>query len=257
MKCVNCGAHYRVAVPACPYCGTVNETAGRWRKKREEAYREYDAEHARLKKKGVLWAWNHLITRILIVEVIVFVLGFGVIWFTDRLEARNPEKEYEAEKTKIDAEMDTLYEEGRYDELYYRLSHYGLLTYRTEEDFFAYSQAAYLYDFMDRFRQAKWELMELEEGSGYYELHIGETVNAGMQLLDYGAGGGRQETLLPEHRQMAEDAIADVHRFFAYLGLTEEDVEGMLERSGNVYRCPDALSERIAKEKGWLSEDAP
>ena len=151
MKCKGCGASFPSRELACPYCGRENHRGLAWLAHRKAAEEEYQRvlEAAGVSLKRI--AFNRILNRALIGLGLLFVLTILLVFVYFFAAEGISSLSVALQKGKIEKQMETLYQEERFGELYALLDKADLFS----EDYYAYSQIALLYQDYEDFTQCR------------------------------------------------------------------------------------------------------
>lgn len=232
MKCKNCGGNCSVADKTCPYCGAANPAGLFWERQNKKAEAKYRATEAVVRKKLPLEVADKLATRILIGFGAALILSFlimvaGALLFEGTFQMNN-----RLNQDKLEREMATLYDEGRFGELQKLMSDRELYG----EEHYVYSQMALIYYDYRGYRQAKTELFQYsaqkepvsEEKLTYCVRNI---LSYGADLLTLNIQA--YPTLAKENSDAYNQYCEEVRTFCrTLLGMTEEEVAAL---SGSGY----------------------
>lgn len=214
MKCVSCGASISSRERFCPYCGAENLRAKTRAAERERAERRYDAAYDAAAPALRRRTANKVLNRVLIVEAVLFALFlasiFAVFFLGDALPGLG--------HGGIGAELEALYREERFGELYALLDE----TDSFGEDYYEYSQMALLHYDYESFTVSRMEFFAERHGEpdeytvssliGYMHDVLSPYIPAYPDFTE------RNAAILAEYQ-------TEVHAFAAgTLGLTESEI---------------------------------
>ena len=155
IKCKNCGADLDINTLKCPYCGTINEEAVEHIEKMRKYQRDYESTKVNVLKKVKTFSsgYAYLITLIvlLVMNFVVIVISANTYDITDIINNNY----YNKHKSEINEKLDTLLDNGDYDELdryLYRLEYNGSI-----EDLDKYRELSIL---LDEYVSIKKNVME-------------------------------------------------------------------------------------------------
>lgn len=122
--CPDCGAHFNIHAPKCPYCGEINEFGD------EEAYlRDLDAIREKLDKaknipketlKKEAKFQGKRILKVFLFVIIVTAIGVSIYFYYSNKEKKDAEKQYleqHAWQQENYPLLDEMFDEGKYDEI--------------------------------------------------------------------------------------------------------------------------------------------
>ena len=161
MKCKNCGANYSSRDLQCPYCDTPNPRGVLWYHQRTQAQSDYE--------KGLLLlpllrrvAINRILNRVLIAEALILCLLLAGIFAFFAVEDLAGTVSLQWNRQAIQTELDVLYEQQRYGELYSRMQDADMM----DEENYAYTQMALLYNDYESFVLRRMEYFSQLDGEG-------------------------------------------------------------------------------------------
>ena len=255
MKCPNCGGEVSVNDTRCPYCGSLNPEGaafqGEFRRRRN--LNEYLRQKVRSQMRLPLAQRIMNLSIVILSLLLVLSLALGLMWslFRDRdaLGLGRP--------SDFEAQMETLYTEGRYEELYRYMSRYGI----EGEDYPLYMQMClYHVDYADFVQYSMDCTQSLENGKIPEDFYLEYSLRQAADLFcpDLPA---YPETY-PENQAALEGYRDEVEAYlFGTLNLTREEAAVLYPSEENdgylSYEDSEQLMELIKdrlKEAGYVEE---
>ena len=159
MKCKHCGANFPIRELNCPYCNTVNPKG--WMQKIDLERAELEYETSKNKKVVVLRRKlaNHILNRALLIEIILIALVFlGAIgYFILQDFFQSAKNKIHADD--IQAHMEQLYTQGRFNELDYYMDQ-NRLNEQAPEDYAQITRLQYYHNQFVQYRMAYFDQQE-------------------------------------------------------------------------------------------------
>ena len=250
MQCKNCGSHYRMRDLACPYCGTENALGKVWMKQRTDAEIAYEKERIAAGKRWSPFIYNRAVSRIIVVEVILFVLLFFFIaGFFGTKEAIYS---IVAKKSKDDViiEMKTLMEEQKYEEMQYNWQEYRDKFDETDPQILKIKQLSDLVHSHNEYVNSKFEFLYLSEDekkSDDYRLSY--TIRTAFRVYTFEPN--YKEEMQPETQALLDGYKEEVHAFMVgLLKMTKEEFDEFMSLDYIPYG--DSTWEQIVRDRnGW------
>ncbi len=244
MRCRNCGAHYRLRDLACPYCGTENIIGRIWQKQRSDAEEEYERKRKEAGKLASPYVYNRAVNRVLLVEGLFFVLViigcilvFGVLEFADTEHKAGPE------------ELQSLYEEGRYGEMYKAMQN----DYDAYEDpqRKVYMQAGLMYRTYVNYQTNKMAFFAMtEEEKKKDDYHLEYSFREGCEVMTMRFG--YYDELEPSNQKIYDEYSREIRAYFlGTLKLTEEEIAEILEADYLYQEDVDRYIKKVRDRNGW------
>ena len=247
MRCSNCGAHYRLRELACPYCGTENVLGRLWQKQRSEAEEEYEKKRREAGKKASPYVYNRAVNRVLLVEVLFFVLvivGVFLVFGVQELLGAG-DSGHKADP----ATLSTLYQEERYGELYEAME--GDYDAYEDPERRIYMQAGLMHRSYVNFQEHRMELAAMtDEEKQRDDYHLEYSLREGLDILNVKLGYYRD--LEPENEALQERYARVVRAYFLNtLKLTEEEIAELVEKEYLYQEEVKDVVRKVRKRNGW------
>ena len=178
MKCPYCGGEVSVNDVRCPYCGNLNPEGAAFQG--EVRRRRKLNEYLRQKMRDQLWL--PLAQRIMNLAIVILALLWilitvlGMIWYL----VRDPRTLGLGRPDDYESQLETLYDEGRYGELYAYMDRYSL----DGQDYPQYMQMAlYYYTYTDFVQYSMNCTQALEKGSIPDDFHLEYAIDSAAELM--------------------------------------------------------------------------
>ena len=250
MQCKNCGSHYRMRDLACPYCGTENALGKVWMKQRTDAEIAYEKERIAAGKRWSPFIYNRAVSRIIVVEVVLFVLLF--LFIAGFFGAKEAIYSIVAKKSKDDVinEMKTLMEEQKYEEMQYYWQEYRDKIDETDPQMLKIKQLSDLVHAHNEYVNSKFEFLYLSEDEKKSDdYRLAYTIRTAFRV--YAFEPSYKEEMQPETQVLLDRYKEEVHAFMVgLLKMTEEDFNEMMSLDYIPYG--DNTWEQIVRDRnGW------
>lgn len=240
MKCPNCGGEVSVNDLVCPYCGSPNPEGAAFheevqkRRKFNEYIKEKVRKQMRLPLAHRIMNLSILILLLLFLLLTVISLGFCLIQDTHVFGLGIPRD--------IETQMEQLYKEGHYGELYALINEYNV----EGRDYPEYMQMCLLhYDYEDflRFSMACTEALEKGTIPDSYYLEYAVQNAADLLRPDIPA----YPDIYPENEKVLKSYQTEVSCFLiGTLHLTQEEIDGLWDSYDYVsYTALNGLLDRL------------
>lgn len=232
MRCKNCGASVPSRLPACEYCGTVNEVYIRRKQELDLLKNIFNKARRRAIIEAVpdvvIGVLNRFIILAAVMMLVVLSVSFAVHWFNIRIPGEKPVGN-EKEHLMV---LERMRDEKRYDEIGDYLYRYNLFS----EQYAAYLQAKKLYDIMDMFWSYKdsYEKIrkEIENGASpqFYTEEDAKKKYVDIMRKAYDIVNYANEGILSENREYYQECSMEVTAYLKYiLGLNDDEIKKLCE----------------------------
>ena len=243
MNCKNCGGEYRLRDLQCPYCGTENVIGRVWMKQRTEAELEYERKRKEAGRKASRYAYNRGVTRVLVIEILFFVLLiFGMVVYSF-VESMSPGR------SKTSEELAALYEEGRYAELYQEIRDD---LYRNDDPVISEYVDVCLYARIhDEFVNDKLHFLGLsEQEKKEDDFYLGNSIRYALRM--YRLDGGYYRIVEEKHPEMVEQYRREADAYLlGTLGMTREELDDALAVEYLYSVDMDKVEKKVRERNGW------
>lgn len=239
MKCTGCGANYPSRELACPYCGTPNPRGRAWQRERQAAESEVAGVTAAALPVLRARRYDRILNRVLLAEGVFLALliigAFVAAFLAGVRRAPSPQEE---------AVLASLYEEGRYDELYARMSDADLF----DDAHYEYAQISLLNYEYDDFRQARLRYESQRSAGEVSEYAVSSLLRGINDVLHpyipaYPELTGRNAVIQARFCE-------DVRCYARFCLALHEDELALLEEDRPTYAELDAVAARLLQEGG-------
>ena len=242
MKCKGCGANFPSRELTCPYCGRENHRGLSWfshRQAAEEAYQQALAQSGVSLRRI---AANRIVNRVLFGIIALFLLTVLLVFLYFFAAEGLSRLSVALRQDAIYEELDQLYREERFGELYALLDEKDLFG----EETYAYSQMALLHrDYLD-FQESRLSFFldeEIDDFTVEYLLSKANDLFSG-DIPAYPELTKENLVHLEVYRREAEGFCRGV------LGLTEEEM-ALLYQDYLYYSDEEALAAAILERRAW------
>lgn len=255
MKCRYCGGEVASDQIRCPFCNRINETA---RKRQEELLKEQEKtekEYESVIEKEKPRLADIILRRTLIGAVVLFVLlmVFNFVIFLlkegDLFTPRLPDNYRQT--------LETYYSEGRYEDIYLYVEKYNIFDPDNEQNY-DYSQLALQYGRVINYRKCFYGvvqyLMDQTERLSDYDWEYMFDYGYRVLVPDIGVYSKISERNAAAFDTFKEEVRLD---WMTWLGITEEEIDGLVEGNRSSYEVNDELDElmRLAAERLGISHE--
>ena len=250
MQCKNCGSHYRMRDLACPYCGTENALGKVWMKQRTDAEIAYENERIAAGKRWSPFVYNRAVSRIIVVEVVLFVLLFFFI--AGFFGAKEAIYSIIAKRSTNDAveEMKTLLAEQRYEEMQYYWQEYRDRLDESDPQLKKIKQLSDLIYTHNNYVNSKLDFMCLsDEEKKTDDYRLAYVIRTAYRVYTFEPG--YKEKMETETQALLDGYKEEVHAFLVgLLKLTEEEFDELM--SLDYFPYDDDYWEQIVRDRnGW------
>lgn len=251
MQCKNCGSHYRMRDLACPYCGTENSLGRIWMQQRTSAEIAYEKERIEAGKRWSPFIYNRAITRVIVVEIALFVLLFAAagVFFGGRQIVNTLFSKRRVEEAV--SQMNMLLEEERYGEL--RGIYNDYWEYLDDEDpqVERITQVADLVYRHDNFMNTKLSFFALTTEKKQEDTYmLNYLLRSAIDL--YGYEPYSRFEMFDEAAKLREEYREEVRSFLiGYLKLTEEEYEELISIDYLYTEDADSWEKVVRERNGW------
>ncbi len=250
MKCPGCGADYSARLAQCPYCGTVNESAVRREKDKEERRKLLRSLRIRTAREAgpriTIQVLNRIAAALLALWLIVFAAVFLVFYIGERRAAADVEVLSQEQNV---ANLESLKAEGDYAGIAEYLSDHELSMY--EEGIEEYWQLYEIYEDMRGF----WEAADETEGLSSEEAasdtwRYEALARSVLDIWQYGSSEYESERVLEGNEELYSQWRDETGLYLrTRFGMTEAELSQWLE-------VPDADYEQEEQLGQFLKERA-
>lgn len=239
MRCKNCGADYPMRELRCPYCGQANPKGLFQKMQREQAETDYQRANTTVGQMRRRMA-NRIMNRILIAEVALLILIVGGAFIYSFAAYFIQEAKINANSDSIQAHMEELYTQGRFNELDYYMerNHLPLSAYPE------YFDATMIQFYYNQFNEERINyLTKREELPPYTARSLVSNMNYLLShcISDY-------PDLTERNQKLADAACREVEVFASViLGFDDSQIE-LLKQSMLTSETADQLADLIMQE---------
>lgn len=246
MKCKNCYGNYSSRELCCPYCGTDNPRGRLWKRRRDQA--DFDLKTAEEASKPIMRRYmaNRALNRILLVEgalVLLFIISVvAVFFFSEKGLALSSR----INQGSIISDLETMYAEERFSEMYYYLQEKDLFS---NDTYYEYCQMALLHTDYTKFCTSRLRFFR-ESESGTLSEYTPERLVMDMHSVFNGYIPAYRD-LTDRNRAIWERYCRDTEVFAtAVLGFTEDEM-ALLRQDYLLMEEETVLTDAIWEGRCW------
>lgn len=247
MKCNSCGANFQTADVKCPYCGSRNIVGEEWQEQRNWAKALYESTLRRFREEGALYAINAIMNKAIKILAIVILVCFGIFLIPSLFSEAVFELNKSLKLGEIEAQMEAYHSAGQYEQLEQVMDEYDMFG----KEYYIYSQSAILYrNYQDYLihKVSFFDMTEEEKLEDDYHIEYALRDSLDVYLLDCGI----YDDLQVENSKQLETYQQEIMTFWKnVLGLTEEEIQYMIEEEYLYTEDWDRYIENIKERKAW------
>lgn len=249
MKCKNCNGQYKTRELKCPYCGTENLIGRLWLIERNDIEKQYEDAKEEIKRKTIPYVMDRVINRILIVFLFLFVFVNISIILVIASYSAIVSLDLKINEKKYINQMEAYLDDENYTDLYVYMEEKNLF----KEEYYVYAQAALLHNKYQKFLISKQEVLQMLEEQDLekkddYEYEIDSILRDANNLFLLKVGIYTDK--VSENKELYEICEQDAIAFLiGTLGLTEEEVELVMDEDFSLSESKDDLVEAIIERK--------
>lgn len=247
MKCNNCGADFQTADLKCPYCGTQNIIGEEWQKERNWYKNQYEKILEDVKCNGPMYVANTLLNKALIILlicmiVITLIYLLPSIWHDVSMAGQKA-----ILGTSIKKQLEEYHEAGDWENVRILMDQYEMYG----SDNYTYTQAAIMQRNYNEYLRHKMMFMDLsEEEKLEDDYHLKYSIRESMNV--YFVNCGIYSDLDPENAAQHKVFQEEIMSYWRnMLGMTEEEINDILENDYISYSEIDELVIKIKERKAW------